>query len=68
MSWWLQYCTNLMFGSAHQVYRGLGNLILLLVCWGMDLRVWQNYGIDYERFLRMPPAQPGTDRAAQVCV
>ena len=46
---------------AFKVYRGLGNLVLLLLCWGVDVHVWRRAGIDYERFLRIPPAPPGSD-------
>jgi hypothetical protein len=46
---------------AFKVYRGLGNLVLLLLCWGVDVHVWRRAGIDYERFLRLPPTPPGSD-------
>jgi len=51
---------------AFKVYRGIGNLVLLLLCWGVDVHVWKRAGIDYERFLRLPPAPPGSDPTAPV--
>jgi len=43
---------------AFKVYRGLGNVVLLLLCWGVDLHVWRSAGIDYERFLRRAAFTP----------
>jgi len=46
---------------AFKVYRGLGNLVLLVWCWGVNLWVWRHVGIDYERFLELDPTQIGED-------
>lgn len=40
-------------------YRGLGNVVLLLWLWGVNLAVWRAHGIDYERFLKLEPSPPG---------
>ena len=38
---------------AFRVYRGLGNVVLLVWTWGLNLVVWRAHGIDYERFLKV---------------
>lgn len=46
---------------AFKVYRGLGNLVLLVWCWGINVMVWRSVGIDYERFLKLAPTPTGVD-------
>jgi EXS family len=38
---------------AFKIYRGLGNVILLVWCWGGCLAVWRKYGVDYVQCLSM---------------
>jgi hypothetical protein len=38
---------------AFKIYRGLGNVILLVWCWGGCLAVWRKYGVDYMQCLSM---------------
>ncbi|CAN0390980.1 unnamed protein product, partial [Phaeothamnion confervicola] len=57
---------NVWHDPAFRVYRGLGNLTLLLWMWGATIWVWRRFGIDYRRCLSMDPVAPGIDPVEQV--
>jgi EXS family len=38
---------------AFKIYRGLGNAVLLVWCWGGCLAMWRKYGVDYAQCLSM---------------
>eukprot|EP00903_Cladosiphon_okamuranus_P016627 g15335.t1 len=51
---------------AFKIYRGLGNLVLLVYMWGVNIWVWRRFGIDYERCLSLDPKGPRIDPCEQV--
>ncbi|CAM9905331.1 unnamed protein product, partial [Ectocarpus fasciculatus] len=51
---------------AFKIYRGLGNLVLLVYMWGVNIWVWRRFGIDYERCLSLDPKGPRVDPCEQV--
>ncbi|CAN0336870.1 unnamed protein product, partial [Ectocarpus sp. 12 AP-2014] len=51
---------------AFKIYRGLGNLVLLVYMWGVNIWVWKRFGIDYERCLSLDPKGPRVDPCEQV--
>ncbi|CAM9750231.1 unnamed protein product [Discosporangium mesarthrocarpum] len=51
---------------AFKIYRGLGNLVLLVWMWGINIWVWRRYGIDYEKCLSLDPRGPRVDPCEQV--
>ncbi|CAN0359550.1 unnamed protein product, partial [Ectocarpus sp. 8 AP-2014] len=51
---------------AFKIYRGLGNLVLLVYMWGVNVWVWRRFGIDYERCLSLDPKGPRVDPCEQV--
>ncbi|CAN0564808.1 unnamed protein product [Ectocarpus sp. 12 AP-2014] len=52
---------------AFKIYRGLGNLVLLVYMWGVNIWVWKRFGIDYERCLSLDPKGPRVDPCEQQC-
>eukprot|EP00904_Undaria_pinnatifida_P011262 jgi/Undpi1/7266/HiC_scaffold_22.g09739.m1 len=51
---------------AFKIYRGLGNLVLLVYMWGVNIWVWRRFGIDYETCLSLDPKGPRVDPCEQV--
>ncbi|CAN0227530.1 unnamed protein product [Ascophyllum nodosum] len=51
---------------AFVIFRGLGNLILLVYMWGLNIWVWRRFGIDYERCLSLDPKGPRVDPCEEV--
>jgi len=51
---------------AFKVYRGLGNCVLLVWMWGVNLQVWRSYHIDYSRVLCLNPKDHTIDPCLSV--
>ncbi|CAN0025236.1 unnamed protein product [Laminaria digitata] len=51
---------------AFKIYRGMGNLVLLVYMWGVNIWVWRRFGIDYETCLSLDPKGPRVDPCEQV--